>query len=66
MNKEAIENASRLGALGLDPIKYLTTRNKIERHLMVEVANRMIKHKEIMDQNLAVKIAEQVSKLFKR
>lgn len=66
MSLEAIENASRLGALGLDPMRYLTTTSSIERHLMVDIANRVLEIREIMDQNLAVKITEQVAKLFKR
>jgi hypothetical protein len=63
---EAVETASRLGAIGLDPLKFLNTKSSIERSLMIHLANRIIAHKEIQDQNLAVKIAENVGKLFKK
>ena len=66
MSKEAIQSASMIGALGMDPMRFLTTKDDVERQLMVELANRMQKHREVMDNNLAVKIVEQVSKLFKK
>jgi len=66
MTTEAIRTASTLGALGLDPIRFLTTTDSTERAMMVRVAEEMIKIKEIQDHNLAARIAEQVSKLFKK
>lgn len=66
MTTEAIKTASTLGAMGLDPIRFITTTDPIERTMMVRIAEEMIKIKEIQDHNLAAKIAEQVGKLFRR
>lgn len=62
---EAFDVAAQLGALGLDPMKFLETRDDIERNLMVELGRRIYQHKRDMDHNLAVDIANNVGKLFK-
>lgn len=62
---EIVDTAAQLGALGLDPMRFLETRDETERNLMVELGRRIYEHKKIMDHNLAVNIANNVGKLFK-
>lgn len=62
---EAFDIAAQLGALGLDPMRFLESRDDAERNLMMELAKRISEHKLNMDHNLAVDIANQVGKLFK-
>jgi hypothetical protein len=57
--------AAQLGALGLDPMKFINTRDDVERSFMAELARRISEEKSRMDHNLAVDIANQVGKLFK-
>jgi len=58
--------AAQLGVLGIDPWRFLATRDSLERNVMVAVANEMVKIRQTMDQNLAILIANQVGRLFKR
>lgn len=60
-----IETAASLAVFGLDPIRFLHLKDPLERDLMIELGKRIQKLQEIKDHNLAVKIAEQVGKLFK-
>jgi hypothetical protein len=62
---EMVDTAAQLGALGLDPMRFLYTREELERNLMLEVGRRMFEKKQLMDHNLAIDIANQVGKLFK-
>jgi hypothetical protein len=55
-----------MAALGLDPLKFLETRSTLERALLIELHNRTLKVKQTMDHNLAVEIANQVGRLFKK
>lgn len=61
---EAVEIAAQLGALGLDPMKFLNTRDETERNFMLELGRRIAQAKRDMDHNLAVDIANSVGKLF--
>lgn len=61
----AFSVAAQLGILGLDPIKFLHTKDEDERELMVELAKRMWDIMEAVQHNLAVEIANQVGKMFK-
>lgn len=63
---ERIEEAARMASLGLDPFKYLSSRDQQERLMMVELTNKIHTIRETMDENLAILIANQVGKLFKR
>lgn len=58
--------AAELGALGLDPMRFLETRDPFERNLMATLAGEIAKARRKLDQNLAVEIANQVGKLFSR
>jgi len=58
--------AAQLGALGMDWMGFLSTRDIFERNLMAEMAKRISKYKQQMDHSLAVDIANSVGKLFKR
>ena len=62
---EMLEVAAQLGALGLDPMKFLSTRDEDERNFMVELGKRIFELKSQMDKNLAIEIANNVGKLFK-
>jgi len=58
--------AAQLGVLGLDPMRFLKIKDPLERSLMVQIGERMVKYKQQMDHNLAVDIANSVGQLFKR
>jgi hypothetical protein len=62
---EMFDVAAQLGALGLDPIKFLESRDDTERNLMVELGRRMGELKQKMDHSHAIDIANQVGRLFK-
>jgi hypothetical protein len=61
-----VHNAAYVAFFGLDPIKYLNLSDPVERALYQEVATRLKELHEIRDHNLAVEIANQVGRLFKR
>lgn len=63
---EGIQAAAQLGALGLDPLRFLETTDGFERMLMLELGRLILKQKQILDHNLAVEIANQVGQLFKK
>lgn len=65
MSREGILAASQLGALGLDPLRFIETTDPLERVLMSELAKGIWEQKKILDHNLAVEIANAVGKLFK-
>ena len=52
--------------LGLDPWKYLYCKDPVERALFHEMAEQIHELQETRDHNLAVEIANQVGRLFKR
>jgi hypothetical protein len=62
---ERIEEAAQMAALGLDPFKYLESRDSMERAMLVQLSNRTLEMRNILDNNLAVAIANNVGKLFK-
>jgi hypothetical protein len=62
---ELIDTAAQLGALGLDSMKFLYTRDDTERNFMMEVGRKVYEKKRDMDHNLAIDIANNVGKLFK-
>ena len=55
-----------MAILGLDPFRYLESRDSTERALIAELYNQILAKKKIMDHNLAVEIANAVGQLFKR
>jgi hypothetical protein len=55
-----------MAALGLDPFKYLYSRDSLERSMLIKLYNRTMEKKEIHDRNLAAMIAREVSKMFKK
>jgi hypothetical protein len=62
----AIDVAGQIGALGLDPMRFLYTTDGIERMIMIKVAERVSYHKNKMDENLATMIANKVGQLFSK
>ena len=62
---EMVEVAAQLGALGLDPMKFLYTRDETERDFMVALGKKIFEIRQMLDHNLAVDIANNVGKLFK-
>jgi len=62
---ESIKVAGQLGALGLDPMRFLETRDGLERQLMLMVGQEVADSVQKMHHSHAVDIANQVGKLFK-
>jgi hypothetical protein len=62
---ELVDAAAQLGALGLDSMRFLYTRDEVERNFMMEVGRRVYERKRELDHNLAIDIANSVGKLFK-
>jgi hypothetical protein len=62
---EGMDAAARLGALGIDPLRFLNTKDDFERNMMLMLGDKILKQKQILDHNLAVEIASAVGKLFK-
>jgi hypothetical protein len=65
IDTEALSMAAQLGALGIDPMRFLETKDPFERNLLIELASKISEYKTKMDHNLAVDIANSVGKLFK-
>lgn len=63
---ERIEEAAQMAALGLDPFRFLYTRDSMERGLLVELHNKTVEAKRRLDHNLAVEIANMIGQLFKK
>jgi hypothetical protein len=63
---ERIGEAASMATLGLDPWKYLESRDVQERAVMIELHNRALELRDRMMHNLAVDIASQVGQLFKK
>ena len=63
---EGIEVAAQLAVIGINPLKYLYTKDDFERNLLTKLANRMQHYQKIRDNNLAVAIANQIGRLFKQ
>lgn len=66
IDTESIKTAGQLGALGLDPMRFLETTDGLERAIMLLVAQEVVNVRTKLDHSLAVDIANQVGKLFKR
>ena len=54
-----------MAVFGLPAMKFLTTQDGDERALLLAVANAAVKHRERLDHNLAVKIADQLAKVMR-
>ena len=63
---EGIESAAQMALLGLDPFRFLDTHDYFERALLIQLHNRVMVLKKIQDENLAVAIANNVGRLFKK
>jgi len=63
---ERIKEAAQMAALGLDPFRFLETRDMNERVMLTTLYNEVYEIRKIMDHNLAVEIANMVGQLFKR
>jgi hypothetical protein len=62
---EGIDVAAQLLALGLDPLRFLNTTDPFERGMMIELAGRTQKYRQMLDENLANAVANAVGKLFR-
>lgn len=62
---EGMDAAARLGALGIDPLRFLYAKDDFERNLMLVLGDKVLQQKQILDKNLAIEIASAVGKLFK-
>lgn len=65
MSKESIKVAGELGALGLDSMRFLETKDDFERHLMLVLAKEIGEARAALDENLATAIANKVGQLIK-
>lgn len=54
-----------MALLGLDPFRYLYSRDAEEIGIMSELHNCMLEAQQIQQENLATEIANKVSQLFK-
>lgn len=66
MSQAGIDTAAVMIAFGLDGYKWLKTSDSLQQRVMVELFERVKEEKERQEHNLAVAIALQVSKLFKK
>lgn len=57
--------AAQLGALGLDPMRYIESTDSDERYLMTQLGQQIYDFRRDLDHNLAVDIANAVGKVFK-
>lgn len=62
--KDGIEEAAQLGVLGLDPMRFLESRDSFERQVMVELGQRIFHYKQQMQKSLAIEIANAVGKML--
>jgi hypothetical protein len=58
--------AAQLCALGLPGMRWLETRDPLERNLIQELGKRVFEERKRLDHNLAVDIANCVGMLFKK
>jgi hypothetical protein len=61
---EFVETAGQIGALGLDPMRFLETKSDFERNLILKVAEQVAKNRQMMDKNLAIEIANNLGKVL--
>ena len=61
-----VESAAQLTYLGFDPWRFLNCRDPIEMAIYQGVAKEVKRLQDIRDHNLAVNIANQVGRLFKK
>lgn len=54
-----------MGALGMDYMRFLNTRDHLERNLMIQLHKRISKEHDRMQSNLAVMIANNLGKVLK-
>ena len=47
---------------GMDPLRYVSTKDPLERELMEEISDRVAERQEDRDENLAMRIANHVMK----
>lgn len=55
-----------MAALGLDPFRYLEAQDISERMMLVKMCDRVKELRDLMDDNLAINIANRVGKLFSK
>lgn len=63
---ERIDEAASMASLGLDPFRYLESRDVSERIMIAQLHNKMVEIDTVRRENLAIEIASKVSQLFKK
>lgn len=53
-----------MAAVGIDPTRFLLTKDSVERTTYLKVLERAVELKKVLDHNLAIEIANAVGKLF--
>lgn len=61
-----MDAAGAMAALGINPERFLITDDPTERAAWIAIARRAAVHRDRMDENLAVQIANAVGRLFRR
>lgn len=61
---EVIDVAGQLAALGLDPFRFLNSRDMFERSMLQKLAERIDYHTFKIHERLAITIANEVAKKF--
>jgi hypothetical protein len=64
--KEGIDVAAQMAVVGIDPLDFLRCNDEFDRGMLLELGNRIMYYKHIMDENLAKRIANEVGKLFSK
>lgn len=64
LSEGVIEDAALFATFGIDPLRFLYTTDSLERAMLKKLLDMTMKNKEILDEKLAVNIANQVGKLF--
>lgn len=66
LSEGIIDIAADMAALGINPLYFLTTKDDTERAIWEEIYDRVIKRREILEHNFAVKLAEYIAKVMPR
>lgn len=60
-----MQRLAMIAESNMDPIRYINSKDPIERKMMEEISDRVHDRRETWDHNLAVRIANEVARLFR-
>jgi hypothetical protein len=64
LGRDEIEAAAHVSLAGIDPIRFLTTTDPLERQLMIEITERAHELHAQLREDQAIRIANAVAKIF--